>query len=102
MGSLAKMAWLAALGIWAYQGYQWLRWGYWESLPLNAVLQVQDPALRAIEWPVLVQIVVWVLDLNLGITLMALGLVLWVMRGGVTKRKRSGLTMRRCIRSWTH
>ena len=81
MGSLAKMAWLAALGIWAYQGYQWLRWGYWESLPLNAVLQVQDPALRAIEWPVLVQIVVWVLDLNLGITLMALGLVLWVMRG---------------------
>ncbi len=82
MGSLAKMAWLAALGIWAYQGYQWLRWEYWESLPLNAVLQVQDPALRAIEWPVLVQIVVWVLDLNLGITLMALGLVLWVMRGG--------------------
>ncbi len=28
------------------------------------------------------QIVVRVLDLNLGITLMALGLVLWVMRGG--------------------
>ncbi len=28
------------------------------------------------------QIVVWVLDLNLGITLMALGMVLWVMRGG--------------------
>ncbi len=51
-------------------------------MPLNAVLQVQDPALRAIEWPVLVQIVVWVLNLNLGITLMALGLVLWVMRGG--------------------
>ena len=50
-------------------------------MPLNAVLQVQDPALRAIEWPVLVQIVVWVLDLHLGITLMALGRVLWGMRG---------------------
>ncbi len=78
MGSLAKMAWLAALGPWVYQGYQWLRWGYWEPLPLNAVLQVQDATLRAID----VQIVAWVLDLNLGITLMALGLVLWVMRGG--------------------
>ena len=82
MGSLAKMAWLAALGIWAYQGYQWLRWGYWEPLPLNAVLQVQGATLTATEVPVLVQIVAWVLNLNLGITLMALGLVLWVMRGG--------------------
>ncbi len=82
MGSLAKMAWLAALGSWSYQGYQWLRWGYWEPLPLNAVLQVQGATLTATEGPVLVQIVAWVLDLNLGITLMALGLVLWVMRGG--------------------
>ena len=82
MGSLAKMAWLAALGTWAYQGYQWLKWKYWEPLPLNAVLQVQDATLTATERPVLVQIVAWVLNLNLGITLMALGLVLWVMRGG--------------------
>ncbi len=82
MGSLAKMAWLAAVGCWGYQGYQWLRWGYWEPLPLNAVLQVQDATLTAIEWPVLVQIVAWVLSLNLGIILMALGMVLWVMRRG--------------------
>ncbi len=80
MGSLAKMAWLAALGCWAYQGYQWLRWGYFTLLPLNAVLQVQDATLTAIGWPVLVQIVAWVLNLNIGITLMALGLVLWVLR----------------------
>ncbi len=80
MGSLANMAWLAALGCWAYQGYQWLRWGYWEPLPLNAVLDVQDATLTAIEWHVLVQIVAWVLNLNLGITLMALGMVLRVMR----------------------
>ncbi len=80
MGYLAKMAWLAALGCWAYQGYQWLSWGYFAPLPLNAVLQVQDATLAAIEWPVLAQIVAWVLNLNLGITLMALGLVLWVMR----------------------
>ena len=82
MGALAKMAWLAAVGFWAYQGYQWLRWGYWEPLPLNAVLQVRDATLTAIEWPVLVQIVAWVLSLNIGIILMALGMVLWVMRRG--------------------
>ncbi len=82
MGSLAVLAWLAALGSWSYQGYQWLRWGYWEPLPLNAVLQVQGATLTATEGPVLVQIVAWVLDLNLGITLMALGMVLRVMRGG--------------------
>ncbi len=81
MGSLAKMAWLAALGCWGYQGYQWLSWGYFTLLPLNAVLQVQDATLTAIGWPVLVQIVAWVLDLNLGITLMALGMVLRVMGG---------------------
>ena len=82
MGSLAKMVWLAALGTWGYQGYQWLRWEHWEPLPLNAVLRVQDATLTAIGGPVLVQIIVaWVLDLNLGITLMALGMVLWVMRG---------------------
>ena len=80
MGSLAKMAWLAALGTWAYQGYQWLRWGYWAPLSLNAVLHIQDATVTAIEWPVLVQIVAWVLNLNLGITLMALGMVLWLMR----------------------
>ncbi len=80
MGSLAKMAWLAALGTWAYQGYQWLRWGYRAPLSLNAVLHIQDATVTAIEWPVLVQIVAWVLNLNLGITLMALGMVLWVMR----------------------
>ena len=82
MGSLAVLAWLAALGSWSYQGYQWLRWGYWEPLPLNAVLQVQGATLTATEAPVLVQIVAWVLDLNLGITHMALGMVLRVMRGG--------------------
>ncbi len=82
MGSLAVLAWLAALGSWSYQGYQWLRWGYWEPLPLNAVLQVQGATLTATEGPVLVQIVAWVLDLNLGITLMALGMVLRVVRGG--------------------
>ncbi len=82
MGSLAVLAWLAALGSWSYQGYQWLRWGYWEPLPLNAVLQVQGATLTATEGPVLVQIVAWVLDLNLGITLMALGMVLRVMRWG--------------------
>ena len=74
------MAWLAALLSWGYQGYQWIRWGFWEQLPLNAVLQVQDATLAAIEWHVLVQIVAWVLNLNLGITLMALGMVLRVMR----------------------
>ncbi len=74
------MAWLAALGCWAYQGYQWLRWGNFAPLPLNAVLQVQDATLAVIEWHVLVQIVAWVLNLNLGITLMALGMVLRVMR----------------------
>ncbi len=80
MGSLAVMAWLAALLSWGYQGYQWIRWGFWEQLPLNAVLQVQDATLTAIEWDVLAQIVAWVLNLNLGITLMALGMVLRVMR----------------------
>ncbi len=80
MGSLAVMAWLAALLSWGYQGYQWSRWGYWEQLPLNAVLQVQDATLAVIEWHVLVQIVAWVLNLNLGITLMALGIVLRVKR----------------------
>ena len=74
------MAWLAALGCWAYQGYQWLRWGYWAPLPLNAVLNVQDATVTVIEWHVLVQIVAWVLNLNLGITLLALGMVLRVMR----------------------
>ena len=82
MGSLAKLAWLAALGCWAYQGYLWLRWGYWAPLSLNAVLHVQDATVTAIEWHVLVQIMTWVLDLNLGITLMALGMVLRVMRRG--------------------
>ncbi len=82
MGSLAKIAWLAAVGSWAYQGFQWLRWGYWEPLPLNAILHVQDATLTAIEWPVLIQIAAWVLSLNLGIILMALGVVLWVMRRG--------------------
>ncbi len=76
------MAWLAALGPWVYQGYQWLRWGYWEPLPLNAILHVQDATLTAIEWPVLIQIAAWVLSLNLGVILMALGVVLWVMRRG--------------------
>ncbi len=76
------MAWLAAVGSWAYQGFQWLRWGYWEPLPLNAILHVQDATLTAIEWPVLIQIAAWVLSLNLGIILMALGVVLWVMRRG--------------------
>ncbi len=82
MGSLAKMAWLAALGCWAYQGYQWFSWGNFAPLPLNAILHVQDATLTAIEWPVLIQIAAWVLSLNLGVILMALGVVLWVVRRG--------------------
>ena len=49
-------------------------------MPLNAVLNVQDATVTVIEWHVLVQIVAWVLNLNLGITLLALGMVLRVMR----------------------
>ncbi len=79
MGWLGIIGWMAALGSWGYQAYWWIQHASWKPLPLNAVLHIQSADLVVIEWQWIVQIVVAVLDWNLGICLAVLGTFLFMV-----------------------
>ena len=70
---------LAALAIWAFQGYWWLKHGFWLPLTVNTVLDVQPETINSIEWHGIGLIVIWALEQPLAAAVMVLGMVVVVI-----------------------
>ena len=83
---LGSLGFLAAICLVAYQVYLWLKEGQWTSIPISSLfgpLGIDYYSVIDISWAGAQKILIWLLDLPLGVGLIALGFLAGVVAGNV-------------------